>query len=478
VGGKGDPVTVAEHPGIKAGLSVQIVPEDIKDPTDATSIVSTALYRISSSSILNGSKYSTAIEAEILGVAGVYITDTIETMAVTLGQDGLLRLLVNEEFTVQLGVEGAMFVLCHEVYHVLYMHLYSGAASFSDELWILACETIINNRVALHLGFPGLPEVDGKPTGVDPKKQYAAYTKSKRGRSEQPVSFEQFVSTDLACRSYLAEVDKPPTPRNDFCSHEQGEGGGGGTGEGDQEGKSPQIDPEAAGTVVDRALDSLMTRAINGNTAARDALLELGGQLGEGHKIWGDLGLGALRGETVPTAQVRFWEYFLTQAITSVITPGVRMRYPRKMAGCEPFYEAAGAKLPPFPSGDERNSEVSIYIDTSGSMTSAVITRVASLVGEIPNTTVHWRAFDATVYEFAPGDELKGGGGTSFDIIQAHLEKESLEEGYDPDAILVLTDGYAPHIYPADSEKWIWLITHGGDTWPMDKGMDCIEVEI
>ena len=30
----------------------------------------------------------------------------------------------------------------------------------------------------------------------------------------------------------------------------------------------------------------------------------------------------------------------------------------------------------------------------------------------------------------------------------------------------MVTDGYAPHVTPADPDRWIWLITDNGDTWP------------
>jgi hypothetical protein len=35
-----------------------------------------------------------------------------------------------------------------------------------------------------------------------------------------------------------------------------------------------------------------------------------------------------------------------------------------------------------------------------------------------------------------------------------------------PDAVIMVTDGHAPAIAPAEPDKWIWLITPGGDDWP------------
>jgi hypothetical protein len=422
---------------------------------------------------------SAVIEHEIMAVAAHILTEQLPTMAVFLGGDHLVRLQANPKFVLSGGefrdnVALARFVLAHEAYHILYAHLYQDQSLQGDELHRLACECVINDRVMRHLGTE-MPSSEGKPSGVDPKKFYAQYRKAKRAKEEEPVDYRQFVSTDMACRSYLAEIPRPSQPRADFCQHEHGEGQGDGDGQGAAQPGSASIDQEAASTIAEAALGSLMTRALNGDNAAKSALLELGEQVGEDHPLWGNLGLGALRGETQVTAQVKFWEYFLSQALTSILTPGVRMVYPRSLAGLEPLYEEAGSQLPFMPMGDERKTEVAIFIDTSGSMGQALIERVAKLVGEIPNAEAHWCAFDASVWPFEAGEELRGGGGTSFQIIVDYLDGN---DEIDPDCVLVLTDGYAPEISPPDSDKWIWLITSGGNTWPMDRGMECIEVDV
>lgn len=420
---------------------------------------------------------SAVIEHEIMAVAAHLFTEEFPTMAVGIGGDSLVRLYANPKFTtgdtdVRDNVARARFVLAHEAYHILYAHLYQDPELRSDRLMTLAHECVINDRVMRHL-VTEMPTLEGKPTGVDPKKLYAQYRKAKRAKGEEPVDYKQFVSSDLACRSYLSEIPKPSQPRQDFCQH----GGDDDplAGNGDGSGQSPVIDPEAAATIVEQSLGALMTRALNGDKAAADALLELGEQVGEDHPLWGTLGLGALRGETQVTAQVRFWEYFLTQALTSVLTPGVRMVYPRRLAGLEPLYEEVGSQLPMMPLGNERKTQVAIFIDTSGSMGHDIVQRVAKLVGDIPNAEAHWFAFDAEVWPFEPGEPLRGGGGTSFQIIADHVDASDEME---PDCVIVLTDGYAPAIQPPRPDEWIWLITQGGDTWPMDHGMECVVVDV
>jgi len=120
-----------------------------------------------------------------------------------------------------------------------------------------------------------------------------------------------------------------------------------------------------------------------------------------------------------------------------------------------------------------------VFIDASGSMSNEFIEKISALVGSVDNIDIQWRSFDGVVSKFAPGEPLIGGGGTSFQIIEDHINTE--DEEYD--FVLVITDGYAPHIMPENTinggpDKWIWLITPGGDTWPEKAGMHCREIDL
>jgi hypothetical protein len=410
------------------------------------------------------------LEHELMSIAVVELDESFETMAVALYGDGVVRLKANPEFVLKLGPDGTAFVMAHEAYHLLYGHLYAGAALNLDEDFKLACEVIVNNRVMKRLETQSLPLVEGKPSGVDPDKVYQKYREAVREKGATPVAKDQFLSSDLACRSYIAEIPKPPKPRQDFCNHPQGmeDGDGGGSGQ------DPSIDPGATGTVVDRTLDSLMQRALNGDQGAKDSLLSLGDQLGEDHPLWGTLGLGALRGEAVQSAQVKFWEYFLTQDLASILEPGCQLVYPRRLAGLADMYEALDAEIPFMPVGSEPKVNAVVYNDMSGSVSGDIADRVMKLYTDsVPGGQIEMFTFDTEVYTIENG-EYRGGGGTDFQCIVDHVEQ--LED--EPDVVIILTDGYALEVHPVWGDKIIWLITPGGNAWPRDRGMRCIDVDI
>lgn len=405
---------------------------------------------------------SEPLGAEIISVVARELRYDFGTMAVTLKGDGLPKLMYNPFFTLSLGAIGAAFVLAHEAYHLLYMHLLVDKHLAADQNFRLGEEVVINDRVLRHLQT-SLPQVGGEETGVNPRKVHQSYRRAVKDVVANPASYDEFVHSDVACKNYLDQRPKEHNPKGGFaCAHLNGEvqgGAGGDTG----------IDPDELEEIVEDALQATMQRAIAGNDDAKDSLLELYDEMPD-NPMWGTLGVGRLRGETTSTRKTSFWEVLLQNALESRLEEGPRFAYDRKIGW---WYE------PLTLSGKEPHKVVSIYIDSSGSMTQAVIEKIASLVGRIEGADASWHTFDANVYEFEPGEPLPGGGGTSFHAVNQHVEEEHDEY---PDCVLVLTDGHAPEIEPSRPQNWVWAVlsreAHGGNPWPRDKGMQTVEVDM
>jgi predicted metal-dependent peptidase len=120
--------------------------------------------------------------------------------------------------------------------------------------------------------------------------------------------------------------------------------------------------------------------------------------------------------------------------------------------------------------GPERTKVLVVAYDTSGSMPGHVVEWLTELVGRIDGVEVHWLSFDGVVMPFKAGERVYGGGGTSFAAVADYVEgRTAVNDEFfaeTPDAVVMLTDGHAAHITPAEPDKWIWLITEGGDDWP------------
>lgn len=415
-------------------------------------------------------------------------TTGIPTMAVMLMADGTSALLYNPYFTVRLGDEGAEFVLFHESRHIMYRHLYNEPQLRADPVFTLACEIGINHDTMIRLSRTKLPliaDVDDEgnpvldssgnpkmsPTGVDPRKEYDRYAKDLKGQNLNPVTYEKFVETDFGCYTELKRMTKPPVPDLKICLHGDGDGDGGSDGDGDGDGGSVPMDAETAEEIAKEALRILMTDALNGKEHARKELLDLAART-EGtsertSKLWGDLGIGRLRGQTQSTRRVDWWKQWFNDQLASRLKDGERLIYPKKR-GCLDLLLGNDPVL--GRRGTEEEKVALIAIDTSGSMPQYVLDYLTKLVGFTDGVEFHWVAFDGVVVPFKAGEAVVGGGGTNFENVMHYAEGNYEVEGrtldVHPDVVVMLTDGYASPIRPAQPDKWIWMITeNGSDDW-------------
>lgn len=385
-------------------------------------------------------------------------TTAIPTAAVVASGDGTCLLLFNPDFFVGLGLDGVKFVLFHEARHVIQRHLFVEPEMRADPVFELATEVIVNHVALTRLRKDTLPLLDGEPVGLDPRDIYARYQEDLQSNGLVPVGYEALVETDLGAYSELKRMKNPPVPAP-LCIHQLLELGA-----------IPQ-DQESIDAMASSALLNSLLAARRGNTLAERELLDLmertEGSSERAAKIWGTLGAGVLRGETSKTLRVDWWQRWLVDVLASKLREGERLVYPKKRGA---ILAALGQDPLLSRRGPVRDKVLVIALDTSGSMPTPVVDWLTALVGRIDGVAAHWLSFDGVVMPFEPGQRVYGGGGTSFQNVADYVEGRYEVGGklFDerPDAVIMLTDGYAPHISPAEPDKWIWLITPGGDDWP------------
>ena len=115
---------------------------------------------------------------------------------------------------------------------------------------------------------------------------------------------------------------------------------------------------------------------------------------------------------------------------------------------------------------DNDKVEMWLYLDVSGSCSNLRNDfYCASLT--IPQDRIKMRTFcfDTKITEVNLKDKkLISGGGTSFSIIQNHLDRELKRNKKHP-VIFVFTDGYGDNVYIKEPKKWNWFID--GSDWCM-----------
>lgn len=124
--------------------------------------------------------------------------------------------------------------------------------------------------------------------------------------------------------------------------------------------------------------------------------------------------------------------------------------------------------------------DVWFFLDTSGScwgLKDRFFEAALSLPAERFNVRLF--CFDTTVQETTlESRKIYGGGGTSFSIMEKHIQNEISKTGVKyPEAVFVITDGYGDNIKPAVPSKWYWFITQGGTKNCIDKGCNFFNLQ-
>lgn len=109
---------------------------------------------------------------------------------------------------------------------------------------------------------------------------------------------------------------------------------------------------------------------------------------------------------------------------------------------------------------DKRRALIYFFLDTSGSC-AGLADRFWRLALSVPRDVfdVRLRCFDTRVYEVSLKEKkLYGFGGTSFAILEQHIQAE-INGGKYPDGVFIVTDGYGDSVVPVKPEKWHVLLT-------------------
>jgi hypothetical protein len=109
--------------------------------------------------------------------------------------------------------------------------------------------------------------------------------------------------------------------------------------------------------------------------------------------------------------------------------------------------------------------DVWMFLDTSGSCAS-LAPRFWKAAKSLPKEkfNVYYHCFDDKVFPLNQKDvengKLYGFGGTSFSILENHIQKTLKKESKKyPSAVFVITDGYGDYVRPKNEKVWYWFLS-------------------
>lgn len=409
------------------------------------------------------------ITSRIALAAYTVLTTAIDTLAVALGSDGLVIMMVNPQFLLKVE-SGLPMIVCHECVHLLVDDLYVSATLKKDPVHTVAVEAYDNYLSLALTGLRGMPIVDGKASGVDPDQVRRELNADRKKRGLEPLAAEQIYRSSDDCYRYLREMEKPPKDKGGcvFVFTDDGDPAAAGDGSGHP---MPTVDPEAAGKLAQSVLETALGEALAGDNQAREELLKLMDATGNNEgmtKLWGNIGAERLRGAKTGTRKSNAWKTWTMNAIGSRLQDGQTWMVPPKLAAVHALLRQP---VPIRARGKTTKKKGLTFCDVSGSMSRQLLDQLAPMMTQVPELDNEFYDFDVHVAKV--GEQMRDGGGTNFSCIERFVE----DYDDDVDFVLVITDGYAPQIQPKNSQKWIWLIVPGGDEWPKDVGMKCLRLE-
>lgn len=445
-----------------------------------------------------------AVASEVSAIVNVIPTSGVDTLAVSLLPDGFVAQLYNPDFVLGLETDTDLaFVRTHEIYHLLMRHLWGDRNMKGDSVYTLAQEATINERVQrLMMGGAALPPSKRmmpkhlnpetgayEESGVNPFKTWERYRKDLKEQGIDPVDFSDFYSSDIRCYAELKRMAKNPHGRSGQpkCETGQAAQGGGGGGQQDQQngqgqqdqngqGQQPSVDPGMLKDVVEGGLEQVVRqaqereRAGHSTNKAKDELSDLMDMPDQDESVstmWGDIGANQLRGKPTETKKIEFWKQYLQEALHCRLVPGERLIYNQAIW----WSPRLGRK------GDEETKKVLIAVDTSGSMQGSVLEYIAELLGDEDELEIQFCCFDSQCYPFELGEPFRGGGGTSIVDVERYITDELHD---DVDAVICVTDGYFDPTPPKENaDRWIFLITPGGDgSWMDAAGLTVYDLDM
>jgi len=332
----------------------------------------------------------------------------------TAATDGL-KFYYNSRFIMMLKPKEVIFLVAHEVLHVVYDHM--GRRGDRDpQLFNIANDYAVNADLKKHKVGDFITTVDclyePKYEGWASEKIYDDLMKN-----IQKISIDQLIDK---------MIDDHLDGDGDGEEDQEGEGG-------DQESKSGDKEGKGKRPKLSEAEREQMRKDI------RDAILNAAQQAGAG-----ELPAGVERMIKDLTDPVMNWRELIQTSLTSAIKSDYTWMRPSRRSW------HMDAVMPGTNPGEE--IDVDIYIDLSGSISNkqgmAFLSEVMGMMDMFDGYRVHVSCFDTKVYntqEFnsdnmdtAEDYQLKGGGGTDFECIFNDLK----EQGRVPNKLIVFTDGY------------------------------------
>jgi len=128
---------------------------------------------------------------------------------------------------------------------------------------------------------------------------------------------------------------------------------------------------------------------------------------------------------------------------------------------------------------DKNKIDVWFFLDTSGSCYH-LKDRFFAAAASLPENRFNIRlfCFDTSVQETdLISKKIYGGGGTSFKILEQHIQNEINSKNCKYPEVFVISDGWGDYVNPQFPAKWHWFLTENGSKTHLPKKSNIYELK-
>lgn len=382
------------------------------------------------------------------GLLLMHMVYSLDEEVETACTDGM-RITFGVDFLESLSDAELDFVMMHEILHVVLQHCSRGL-DFDHEQFNIACDIVVNSNILLENQMNG--------ASITLKDYGEAMHLAPDGKEGYEYTAEQ-VYQMLAIAPKIKKKAGDGGCQMGRAKHEQASGAGKPSWRWDDHSRWGMLEEDATlrDVWVKRFEDAAQAIAIRDPSNSR-GLLPLFAQ-----RVLQELRKPQTDWRTILN------DFVQEEVVDYTFSP------PDRRFDDSPFF------LPDFGGKEDMVEDILFMIDTSGSMSDAMITaaysEIKGAIDQFDGKLKGWLGFfDAAIIEpqaFSNEEEFRvirpaGGGGTDFQIIFEYVRQHMPKP---PASIIILTDGFAPFPQPslAGDIPVLWLLNNETVTPPWGK---------
>lgn len=357
----------------------------------------------------------------------------LSTAAISFDEKGnCINLLINSKYWETLNEHSKMFLLCHEMLHIILQH----GVRFSEYLKTpdmttmnYAADVVINEMLCNGFGFIR-DDLDDRIKNT--------------GCWFDTVFKNKIVPHDESTEYYFNLLKKNSETNSLFCIDEHRV-----LSNSDIQKINEQLEKCDVFDSLDEQFFSKLPENLRENTRS---------SIGTGR--WQSVDAKTKRKNKWETV-IKKWESFYKKDDINSVERWERVNPLYSQIITTDVHLPANCKV--LDEYKEKNKiDVFFFLDTSGScinLKNRFFTAAKSL--DKNKFNIRLFCFDTQVKETTlDSNKVYGGGGTSFSIIENRIQQEikTSSKKY-PHAVFIITDGYGNNVFPQKPEKWYWFLT-------------------